>query len=245
MRISLAGNLLRYGAVGVALVGLLLFSGTTQAQPSFCVNDDAFSISNAPGYCFAMAAFSRWYYLTHQGEPPLRKILDKRGQRQIARELQEFYSKNLISLQAAYCNKYHGNQSESFKRFAAGLAMGEPRIVLLMNKGPRGAVLHAVLAYEWHPQQHILKIYDPNYCNEERLLDLERQEYTSLDITYDAICFPEVLHNHNALVRKMQSLYAFHVEPRVAALAKNWRRAAFNPSQPVLKREGYSRGPTR
>jgi len=245
MRRSLAGSLLRYGVVSVALVSLFLFPGTTQAQPSFCVSDDAFSISNAPGYCFAMAAFSRWYYLTHQGEPPLRKILDKRGQQQIARELQEFYSKNLISLQADYCNKYHGNQTDSFRRFAAGLVMGEPRIVLLMNKGPRGAVLHAVLAYEWHPQEHILKIYDPNYCNEERFLDLERREYTSLDITYNAICFPEVLHNHNALVRKMQSLYAFHVEPRVAALAKNWRRAAFNPGQPVLKREGNPRGPTR
>jgi hypothetical protein len=245
MRISLAGSLLRYGAVCVAVLGLLFFPGTTQAQPSFCVNDDAFSISNAPGYCFAMAAFSRWYYLTHQSEPPLRKILDKRGQQQIARELQEFYSKNLISLQAAYCNKYHGHQTESFKRFIAGLVMGEPRIVLLMNKNPRGAVLHAVLAYEWHPEQHLLKIYDPNYCNEERFLDLERQEYTSLDINYNAICFPEVLNDHTALVRKMESLYAFHVEPRVAALAKTWRRAAFNPGQPILKRERNPRGPTR
>jgi hypothetical protein len=192
-----------------------------------------------------MAAFSRWYYLAHQGEPPLRKILDKRSQSQIARELQEYYSKNLISLQASYCNRYHGDQSESFKRFIAGLVSGEPRIVLLMNKGPRGAVLHAVLAYEWHPKQHLLKIYDPNYNNDERILDLERREYTSLDITYNAICFPEVLHNHNALLRKMESLYAFHVEPRVAALAKNWRRAAFNPGQPVSKRESYPRGPTR
>jgi hypothetical protein len=245
MTLSLTGSLLRYGGVTVALLALLLLPGTTQAQQSFCVQDDAFSISNAPGYCFAMAAFARWYYLAHQGEPPLRKILDKRGQERIARELQEFYSRNLISLQAAYCNKYHGNQTESFKRFIAGLVAGEPRIVLLMNKGPRGAVLHAVLAYEWHPEQHILKIYDPNYCNEERFLDLERREYTSLDITYNAICFPEVLNNQVALVRKMESLYAFHVQPRVAALAKAWRRAAFNPNQPTLKREGHPRGPTR
>jgi hypothetical protein len=245
MRRFFVGSLLRYGAVSLALVGLFLFAGTAQARSSFCVNDDAFSISNAPGYCFAMAAFSRWYYLSHQAEPPLRKILDKRGQQNIARELQEFYSKNLVSLQAAYCNKYHGNQAESFQRFIAGLSTGEPRIVLLMNKGPRGAVLHAVLAYEWFPEQHVLKIYDPNYCNEERFLDLERQEYTSLDITYNSICFPEVLNNHHALVRKMESLYAFHVEPRVAALVRTWRKAAFNPSQPVLKGEGYAGGPAR
>ncbi len=239
------GTLVRYGAVGVALVGWLLLPGMAQAQPSFCVRNNAFSISNAPGYCFAMAAFSGWYYQTHQAEPPLRRILDRKSQRQIARNLQEFYSKNLVSLQAAYCNRYHGNQTESFKRFIACVVTGEPRIVLLMNRGPRGAVLHAVLAYEWHPEQHLLKIYDPNYCNQERFLDLERREYTSLDITYNAICFPEVLQTNRALLRKMESLYAFHVEPKIDVLARNWRRAAFNPSQPILKRERYSRGPTR
>ncbi|MGB6063339.1 MAG: hypothetical protein WBG50_00930 [Desulfomonilaceae bacterium] len=239
------GSLVRYGAVGVALVSLLLVPGVTQARPSFCVQDNAFSISNAPGYCFAMAAFSGWYYHTHRAEPPLRKILDRKSQEQIARELQGFYSKNLVSLQAAYCNRYHGNQTESFKRFISCLITGEPRIVLLMNRGPRGAVLHAVLAYEWHPEQHLLKIYDPNYCNEERFLDLERRQYTSLDITYDAICFPEVLQTNRALLRKMESLYAFHVEPKIAVLVRNWRRAAFSPSRPLLKRERYSHGPTR
>jgi len=155
-----------------------------------------------------MTCFSRWYYLNRQSEPPLRQALSKKAQQRVARELQEFYSKHLIKLQADYCNRYQGNKLESFNRFVSGLSAGEPRIVLLMNKGPRGAVLHAVLAYEWLPAQKLLKVYDPNYNCEERFIDLERGEYTSLDITYHSICFPEVLQDHEFLVRKMQALYA-------------------------------------
>ncbi len=88
-----------------------------------------------------------------------------------------------------------------------GLLSGEPQIVLLMNKGSKGAVLHAVLAYEWLPERNMLKVYDPNYTREERFIDLDKKSYTSLDITYDAICFPEVLNAHPALVRRMEYLY--------------------------------------
>jgi hypothetical protein len=166
-----------------------------------------------------MSAFARWYFLEHRGDLPLRKVMDKKVQERIARELQGYYSKNLIQIQAEYCNRYHGNQSESFQRCVTGLITGEPRIVLLMNKGSRGAVLHAVLAYEWVPEQSILKVYDPNYPSSERFIDLDRQEYTSLDITYHAICFPEVLHNHTGLIKKMRALLATYVERRAASVS--------------------------
>ncbi len=174
---------------------------------SFRIKEDSFSISNAPGYCFAMVAFARWYYLSRQGEPPLRKALSPAAQLRIARELQDFYSQNLIKLQADYCNIHHANPSESFRRFLLGLLSGEPQIVLLMNRGDKGAVLHAVLAYEWLPEHNVLKVYDPNYTKEERYIDLDKKWYTSLDITYNAICFPEVLNAHPALVRRMEYLY--------------------------------------
>jgi len=160
-----------------------------------------------------MAAFSRWYYLTHQDEAPLRKVLNKKVQQYIARELQEFYSRNLIKVQADYCNKNHKNPRESLRSLLTGLVSGEPRIVLLMNRGPRGAVLHAVLAYGWIAEQNLLRIYDPNYCNQERFIDLEKEQYTSLDITYNALCFPEVLDNHPVLARKMEKLFASCLVP--------------------------------
>jgi len=212
--------------------------GAGNAVASFCVAEDAFSISNAPGYCFAMSAFSRWYYLRHQDGPPLRKVVDKKLQERIARELQQYYSKNLINIQADYCNRFHGNQTESFQRFLAGVVAGEPRIVLLMNKGPRGAVLHAVLAYEWAPEQNILKIYDPNYTKNERFIDLERKEYTSLDVTYNAICFPEILHYHPGLIKKMELLYAMHVAKKIASKAANVGGAQANQTE---ARKSYSR----
>lgn len=243
MRI-LSGRLL--GLVVLTLCFSVLFSIPGQAVAAFKVTEDSFSISNAPGYCFAMAAFARWYYLMHQGEPPLRKVLHKRVQQQIARELQAYYSKNLIGLQAEYCNRYHLNPGESFKHFAEGLLKGEPRIVLLMNKGAKGAILHAVLAYEYLPHNNSIKIYDPNYINQERSIDLERREYTSLDITYNAICFPEVFHSHPSLVQKMESLYAVHVAQRNTAPTNvAWRGPAASPEYGSSKREGYSRGPTR
>ncbi len=124
----------------------------------------------------------------------------------------ELLQQKLDRLQAEYCNKYHQNPGDSFKRFAAGLLKGEPRIVLLMNKGPRGAILHAVLAYEYLPEHNAIRIYDPNYINDERFIDLEKRQYTSLDITYNAICFPEVLQQHPSLVNKMENLYTLHVE---------------------------------
>jgi hypothetical protein len=232
----------------VAILGLvILLAPIPQANANFQVCDDSFSISNSPGYCFAMAAFSRWYYLMHQGEPPLRKILDKRSQQIIAREIQSYYSKNLIALQAEYCNKYHDNQKESFKRFAEGLIKGEPRIVLLMNKGPKGAILHAVLAYEYVPDQNVIKVYDPNYTSEERIIDLERKEYMSLDITYNAICFPEVLHHNPALVRKMEGLYGRYIERKLPATMATWRRAAAGPGDKYryLKGEGNSGRPPK
>jgi hypothetical protein len=217
MKDFFAGRLPRFAACALLVVWAWAIQGTGIAGATFCVSEDAFSISNAPGYCFAMSAFSRWYYLRHQGEPPLRKVMGKKLQERIARELQHYYSKHLINIQADYCNRFHGNQTESFQRFLAGIVAGEPRIVLLMNKGPRGAVLHAVLAYEWVPEQNILKIYDPNYTRGERFIDLERKEYTSLDVTYNAICFPEILHHHPGLLRKMELLYTKLVAKKMAA----------------------------
>lgn len=207
MKGLVSGRAARCTVALVALAAIVMLAGPNSIHASFDVHKDAFSISNEPGWCFAMAAFSRWYYLTYQDSAPLRQVVDKRGQQRIASELQSFYSRNLIKIQADYCNQYIRNQSEYFRRFVTGLACGEPRIVLLMNKGPRGAVLHAVLAYAWVPEQNLIKVYDPNYCNSERFIDLDRKEYTSLDITYNAICFPEVFHNHAALVNKMKQLH--------------------------------------
>ena len=217
MKDLFAGRLPRFAAYAFFAAWAWAIQGAGIAGATFCVSEDAFSISNAPGYCFAMSAFSRWYYLRQQGEPPLRRVVDKKLQGRIARELQHYYSKNLISIQADYCNRFHGNQTESFQRFLAGIVAGEPRIVLLMNKGPRGAVLHAVLAYEWVPEQDIIKIYDPNYTKGERFIDLERKEYTSLDVTYNAICFPEILHDHPGLLKRMELLYTLLVAKRIAA----------------------------
>ncbi len=217
----------------IALCILLYPSIVTNAQASFNIREDGFSISNAPGYCFAMAAFSKWYYLNKQTEAPLRKNLNKQIQTRIAKELQEFYSRNLIQIQADYCNKNHGSRSNSFRRFVVGLTAGEPRIVLLMNKSANGAVLHAVLAYAWIPDKNILKVYDPNYIHEERYLDLDKNSYTSLDITYHAICFPEALEYHPGLISKMEHLYAYHSGPRrtaVGPVAKpEFRKASAQP----------------
>ncbi len=231
--------------VVATLLCLALLSSNGSVEASFRVSEDSFSISNSPGYCFAMAAFARWYYLVHQGEPPLRKVIDKKAQQLIARELQTFYSRNMITLQAEYCNRYYGNQSESFKRFAEGLVKDEPRIVLLMNKGPKGAVLHAVLAYEYNAEQNIVKVYDPNYMSEERVIDLDHKQYVSLDVTYNAICFPEVLHHHTGLIRKMESLYARHFEHKAPATMVSWRGAATSPSGKRLKSETDSSGPAK
>jgi hypothetical protein len=215
------GRVAKRGVVAILLAVIVFLMSPGVSDGSFKVQTDAFSISNAPGWCFAMAAFSRWYYLTYQDAPPLRQALSKRGQQRIASELQNFYSRHLIKIQADYCNRHNRNLSESFRRFLSGLICGEPRIVLLMNKGPRGAVLHAVLAYAWVPEQNIIRIYDPNYCNEERFIDLDRKKYTSLDITYDAICFPEILHNHAGLVKKMKKLHDSYSQRRVAQKPHN------------------------
>ena len=230
----------------VFTLSLLGFGGTgDKASAAFEIAENTFSISNAPGYCFAMAAFSRWYFLTHNDGVPLRKALNRRVQEQVAKRLQEFYSKHLISTQADYCNQHHGNQTESFSNFVGGLLMGEPRLVLLMNKGRRGPILHAVLAYEWVPEKHLIKVYDPNYCNRERSIDLERGTYSSLDITYHSICFPEILNDHPELVKKMESLYASVVVPKRTAWNVESRRAIPAAADPRLKREANSRGPTR
>ena len=203
--------LLKSAVIVVVLFGVLSADKSVHARTSFDVKRDGFSISNAPGYCFAMAAFSRWYYLNNKGNPPLRSALSRRIQRKIAKTLQNFYSSQLVGIQAKYCNQCSSDPTESFRRFIIGLMMGEPRIVLLMNRSSRGVVLHAVLAYQWMPEQKLIKIYDPNYQNDERYIDLENRQYTSLDITYNAICFPEVLDENPALIRKMESLYYIHV----------------------------------
>ncbi len=212
---------------------ILVLSSVHAVHASFNVKEDAFSISNAPGYCFAMAAFSKWYYLNRQSQAPLRRTLTKQTQTRIAKELQEFYSKNLIKIQADYCNRNNGNQSSSFRRFLVGLTAGEPRIVLLMNKSSSGAVLHAVLAYAWLPEGNILKIYDPNYIHEERYLELDKQIYTSLDITYHAICFPEALEYHPGLLTKMEYLNAYHGTARRTSAGPvadpEYRRASATP----------------
>ncbi len=181
---------------------------SNSAQASFDIAQDAFTISNAPGYCFAIAAFARWYYLNKPDGLPLRKMLDNKIQTKIAKQLQEFYSKNLVRIQADFCNRYNGNNSEPFRRLVSGLTAGEPRLVLLMNRGSSGAVLHAVLAFAWLPEKNLLKVYDPNYTSEERYIDLSSNGYTSLDITYHAICFPEVLEYHDELTRKIKYLYS-------------------------------------
>jgi hypothetical protein len=213
-----AGHIACSVLVVVAVV-LIQVLGMGTSQAAFNITKDTFSISNEPGYCFAMAAFSRWYYLNRQGAPCLRTVLKPKDQLRIARELQRFYSKNLIALQADYCNKHHADLRVSFRRFLMGLSLGEPRLVLLMNKSLRGAVLHAVLAYEWVPERNLVKIYDPNYPGKTRSINLRKKEYTSLDITYQEICFPEVLSRHRGLVRKMEILHNRHARlktlPRV------------------------------
>ncbi len=201
----------------LVFAGLVPVAGSSEAGAYFAVNEDTFTISNAPGYCFAMAAFARWYYLNREARPPLRKALGPEAQQRIASELQRFYSNNLVTIQANYCNACHEDPTESFQQFITALMAGEPRLVLLMNKSGRGAVLHAVLAYAWIPELNLVKIYDPNYCNDERVINLDRKQYTSLDITYSAICFPEVLNDHKALVRKMEALYNAYVARRSVA----------------------------
>jgi hypothetical protein len=236
----------RFSGLSVlVVVASLLLIGANGASADFNIAEDSFCISNAPGYCFAMAAFSRWYYLNRPEELPLRKALDKKSQTQIARQLQEFYARNLVKLQADYCSANQSDQSESFKRFATAITMGEPRVVLLMNRGKSGPVLHAVLAYAWVPELKLLKIYDPNYNGTERTLDLERGNYTSLDITYHAICFPEVFNNNAGLARKMEGLYNSQLEKRMATAPIPWRRAASTAPDQRSKAERYSRGPTR
>src|SRR5208337_5067625 len=113
-------------SVLVVVVSLLVL-GINSASADVNVSEDSFCISNAPGYCFAMAAFSRWYYLNRSEDQPLRKALDKKVQTQIARQLQEFYAKNLIKIQADYCSANQSDQTESFKHLATALTMGEPR----------------------------------------------------------------------------------------------------------------------
>ncbi|MFC1834200.1 hypothetical protein ACFL2Q_05640 [Thermodesulfobacteriota bacterium] len=206
--------------VAFVLFGSVLAIGAQDSHAGFNIGRDSFSVSNEPGHCFAMAAFSRWYFLTNEGGPPLRGVCSRRTQRRIARELQNFYSKRLVRIQAEYCNRYSGDPTESFRRFILGVMMGEPRIVLLMNRSSRGAVLHAVLAYEWLPEHNYLKVYDPNYCNQARIIDLDRMEYQSLDIAYNAFCFPEIFNNHNGLVRKMRQLYNRHMAKRAAYRAR-------------------------
>jgi hypothetical protein len=206
MRKSLVLRVAPVLLVLIAASGSVLVPGTVEARGDFSVKNDSFSISNAPGYCFAMAAFSRWYYLTKSDDLPLRKAFSPASQRAIAMELQKFYSESLVGLQADYCNTHQADQTESFQRFLTGLLSGEPRVVLLMRKGLRRATLHAVLAYGWIPEKNMLRVYDPNYCNEERLIDLSRRKYSSLDVTYHAICFPEGLQDHTALTQRMEAL---------------------------------------
>jgi hypothetical protein len=213
----LSRGLVKFGGL-CSIIGFVLCTQLAgQANANFTVGRDTFNISNSPGYCFAMAAFSRWYYIAHRGGPPLRAVLTRQAQQRLARELQYFYSKNLISIQADYCNKFHRNQGESFKYFLSGLMMGEPRLILLMNRGKKGIVLHAVLAYEWLPRNNMVKVYDPNYIDQVRLIDLDQRRYTSLDITYSEICFPEVLNDHSTLVAQMEKLYETYIGSRVVS----------------------------
>jgi len=160
--------------------------------------------------------------------------------------LQEFYSRNLITLQADYCNQHQANQVQSFNTFTANVVSGDPRIVLLMNRGDSGAILHAVLAYEWIPERRLIKVYDPNYINEERYVDIDSGRYTSLDITYNAICFPEVLNNHAALLNKMASLYTAATVGRRTASAQPVRGPVSGTSSgPRSKAEAYGGGNTQ
>lgn len=106
-------------------------------------------------------------------------------------------------------------------------------------------MLHAVLAYEWNPEQEIIRVYDPNYNDAERIIDMEQGSYTSLDITYHAICFPEVLDKNSALERKMEQLYHTYVASALkTASARGWQDAVAG-SVRRSKPERNSRGPTR
>ncbi len=226
----LSRGMVKCGGLSLIIGFLLCIQCNGAANAYFSVGRDTFTISNSPGYCFAMAAFSRWYYMVHHGEPPLRAVLNRNAQQRLARDLQQFYSKNLITIQADYCNRYHRNQGESFRQFLSGIMIGDPRLVLLMNKGRRGIVLHAVLAYEWMPENNVIKVYDPNYINAERFIDLEKREYQSLDITYHEICFPEVLDDHSALVAKMEKLYDTYIAKHHLIRTSRGRPTAFNGS---------------
>ncbi|MGC8658931.1 MAG: hypothetical protein ACP5U1_07630 [Desulfomonilaceae bacterium] len=215
-----------------ALLFCSLITADSIVYASFNITQDAFTISNAPGYCFAIVAFSRWYYLNKPDGLPLRKMLDEKTQARIAKRLQEFYSKNLVKIQADFCNRYNGNNSEPFRRLVSGLTAGEPRLVLLMNRGPSGAVLHAVLAFAWLPEKNLLKVYDPNYTSEPRYIDLSSNGYTSLDITYRAICFPEALEYHDSLIRKIKYLYLAYASPRPVRVGPTSRPKLLKASAP-------------
>lgn len=216
-----------------ALLFCSLVTADSLAYASFDITQDAFTISNAPGYCFAIVAFSRWYYLNKPDGLPLRKMLDNKIQTKIAKRLQEFYSKNLVKIQADFCNRYNGNNSEPFRHLVSGLTAGEPRLVLLMNRGPSGAVLHAVLAFAWLPEKNLLKVYDPNYTSEARYIDLSSNGYTSLDITYHAICFPEALEYHDGLIQKIKYLYLAYASSKPIGVGPTSRPKLLKASAPA------------
>ena len=115
MRKSLVLRVAPVLLVLVATSGSVLTPGPVEATGDFSVKNDSFSISNEPGYCFAMAAFSRWYYLTKTDDLPLRKAFPPASQRAIAKELQKFYSESLVGLQADYCNTHQANQTGTYR----------------------------------------------------------------------------------------------------------------------------------
>ena len=81
-----SGRLWTYVALAVLQAALLL-QGFLSTADAFDVKQDAFSISNSPGWCFAMTAYSRWYYLVRQDDPPLRQACDARDQQRICKEI--------------------------------------------------------------------------------------------------------------------------------------------------------------
>ncbi len=94
----------------------------------------------------------------------MRKVVDKKTQQRIAKELQNYYSKNLIALQAEYCNKY---QSKSRRIVQA-----------ICDRAVEGRAAHC-LAHEQRPKRgHYCTQFLPTNIS----LNSMPSEYTILTI---------------------------------------------------------------
>jgi hypothetical protein len=115
----------------------------------------------------------------------------------------------LISLQASYCNKNHGNQNESFKRLQQAWQWRASNCAF-MNKGPRGRSCTRSWRMNGTPTAYP-KIYDPNYCNEERSWTWKAGIYLTRYHVWRNL-FPRSSPQSQCSGKEDGSLYAFHVE---------------------------------